>query len=479
MKKNILINHIIPLLLVLFFIIPCVGQNNKSISKDRLSKSKINTQSQTKIINTSHTPLWTYTNSSIEDKSGNIWFCTTGEGVYRYNGKGFTHFTIKDGLADNIVWCSYQDKSGNIWFGTSKGVCFYNGHNFKKLALPLPEGALFNPLKGIESFKNSTKDSPVYIIVTSILQDQYANLWFGTNNGVYRYDGKNIYNYLNNECKVPDDKLSDTNLRCHFVDRKGNIWFSFNMCSGACGYLYRLDENRINHPCFKNTCKHNLHVKQDLAEHNKEISNSFTKMKFQENTGNIEVTSMFEDKTGKIWIGTYENGVYLYDGKSLSHFSDNENLSSNYYDGKAFSTLKKNESLSNSYVKSIIEDQKGNIWFGTYGRSESYYEGNGLYKYDGKSFQHFTKKDGLSTNTINCLKIDRIGNLWVGTEAWGVSRFNGKSFTNFTEKDGLSDDNIWCILEDKTGKIWFGTNDQGVCYFDGKTIINFTEKVTK
>ncbi len=477
MKKYFLIKNICSLLFLLLLFLPGYGQHKPTNSKISTVKSKTNTIEQAKIINTSQSSFWTHTICSIEDRSGYLWFCTTGEGVYRYNGKGFAHFTTKEGLPDNTVWCIFEDKNGNIWFGTSKGACFYNGTSIKKIAIPLTEGAMFNPIKGIESFKNSTKNAPPYIIVTSIIQDQFGSIWLGSNNGVYRYDGKKLSNYLNNECQVPEDKLSDNNVTCHFVDKNGNIWFSFRTCSGICGFLYRLDAKRINHPCITGNCKHNLHLQKDLAEHNKEIENSFIKLKIKDNSKNVDITTLFEDKTGKIWLGTYENGVYLYDGKSISNFSIKENLSNNYYDGKAFKALSKNESLSGNYVKSIIEDKNGNIWFGTYGRSDSDYEGNGLYRFDGISFKHYTKKDGLSSNTINCMLIDRMGDLWIGTDAWGVSRFNGKTFFNTFEKDGLSDNNIWCILEDKTGNIWFGTNYQGICRYNGKSLTNFTEKV--
>ncbi|HMG15272.1 MAG TPA: two-component regulator propeller domain-containing protein, partial [Saprospiraceae bacterium] len=265
MKKYILYKYICSLLFLVVSLTPSYGQHKNDDSKINRVKSKITPVIQEKIINTSRSAWWTHTISTLEDKSGNLWFCTTGEGVYRYNGKNFSHFTTKEGLPDNIVWCILEDKSGNIWFGTSKGACYYNGSSIKKLAIPVPEGGQFNPLKGIQSFKNSTKNVPAYIIVTSIIQDQFGSIWLGTNNGVYRYDGKNISNFLNNECKVSEDKLSDTNVTCHFVDKKGNIWFSFHTCSGQCIFLYRLDANRINHPCITGNCKHNLHLQKDLA----------------------------------------------------------------------------------------------------------------------------------------------------------------------------------------------------------------------
>lgn len=69
---------------------------------------------------------------SLLDKSGNLWFGTTGKGVYRYNAAtaDFTNFTTSDGLSDNFVSAIIEDKAGNIWFGTTKGVCRYDGKSF-------------------------------------------------------------------------------------------------------------------------------------------------------------------------------------------------------------------------------------------------------------------------------------------------------------------------------------------------------------
>jgi hypothetical protein len=64
---------------------------------------------------------------SLQDKSGKLWFGTTGEGVNRYNGKSFIQFTEKDGLNSNTVYSILEDKSGNIWIVTLDGICRFDG----------------------------------------------------------------------------------------------------------------------------------------------------------------------------------------------------------------------------------------------------------------------------------------------------------------------------------------------------------------
>ena len=63
----------------------------------------------------------------LQDRAGDLWFATTGEGVYRYDGKSFTQFTQKDGLSNNTVYSMLEDASGNIWFGTDAGISRYDG----------------------------------------------------------------------------------------------------------------------------------------------------------------------------------------------------------------------------------------------------------------------------------------------------------------------------------------------------------------
>jgi ligand-binding sensor domain-containing protein len=88
-----------------------------------------------------------------------------------------------------------------------------------------------------------------------------------------------------------------------------------------------------------------------------------------------------------------------------------------------------------SYIAfSIIQDKKGNIWFGTEAADPLERESEGgVWRYDGKTFSNFSKKDGLSHNGAWSLLEDKSGNIWVGTRNTGLYRFDGKNFTNLSE----------------------------------------------
>ena len=156
------------------------------------------------------------------------------------------------------------------------------------------------------------------------------------------------------------------------------------------------------------------------------------------------VRNIKQARNGDILIASYL-GVFRYDGTSFTNLT---------------STI---SSPRFSSFWDVLEDRKGNLWFGT--------RDSGVYHYDGKSlptgqagFQHFTAKDGLGINSALHIYEDRAGNIWVGS-----SRYDGKSFRNFTTKDGFPSNSIRLLLEDKTGKLWFGAQGENMFVYDGKT----------
>ncbi len=123
MTKHFLNKPIYSLLLVLIFLTSCNGQTKTLPQTDSPSELKASLKGQPKLTKTQGSNKYQNVDCGLQDKQGNIWFGTTGEGVYRFDGKLFTQFTMKDGLSSNCVWSILEDKTGNIWFGTSNGIC--------------------------------------------------------------------------------------------------------------------------------------------------------------------------------------------------------------------------------------------------------------------------------------------------------------------------------------------------------------------
>ncbi len=106
--------------------------------------------------------------------------------------------------------------------------------------------------------------------------------------------------------------------------------------------------------------------------------------------------------------------------------------------------------LVSQYIRSIFEDSKGNLWFGTLGE--------GIVRYDVKTLTYYHTNEGLKCNSVHAMEEDKDGNLWIGTDL-GVFRYDGKSYKNYDQTTGLNNINIsrQGIVEDQSGQLWVGT----------------------
>lgn len=181
------------------------------------------------------------------------------------------------------------------------------------------------------------------------------------------------------------------------------------------------------------------------------------------------IRSIFQDSKGNLWFGTIAEGVVRYDTKTLTYFSNPEGFIQNT-------------------VYAINEDKTGNMWFGT---------DQGVYKYDPsaklrageKAFRNYNQKDGLNHLDITRkgILVDKAGAIWVGTHG-GVYRYDpvadSKGEQSFSLFQALPPINVAGIMEDKSGNIWFASANQGVFRYDpsaslsagGKTVTNIAEK---
>lgn len=230
---------------------------------------------------------------------------------------------------------------------------------------------------------------------------------------------------------------------------------------------------------------------QTLAPRMKDNANcNINYLDVEQKFKNSFIWSILEDKNGNIWFSNWGEGLSMYNGTSLSYFSDSEGLRSNEitqiiqdrngdlwlatkdmgvckYNGDTFTYYSENEGLSNNMVRAILEDSKGNLWFAS--------EGGGVSKYDGEFIVHMTTKEGLSSNNVLTIAEDKNGKLWFGTKDSGACMYDGNVFTKFSETEGLSHNEIRAILPDNKGNIWLGTYGGGVNYFDGNSFTHYTE----
>ncbi|MDT8411686.1 MAG: two-component regulator propeller domain-containing protein [Vicingaceae bacterium] len=174
---------------------------------------------------------------------------------------------------------------------------------------------------------------------------------------------------------------------------------------------------------------------------------NFTNFNTEQGLALSSISCGIIDQRGNLWFGTFGGGV-------------------SRFNGKQFTTFTTANGLANNTIWCAFEDSKGNLWFGS--------DGGGVSMFDGNKFITYTIKNGLPQNTILTIFEDSKGNLWLGTKEAGASKFDGKSFLNFDVSSETSQNSVWSFLEDKKGSIWMGTGGAGLLRYNGKSFVNYS-----
>lgn len=337
----------------------------------------------------------------------------------------------KDGLPQSSANCIIQDKKGYIWFGTEEGLVRFDGINF----------LVFNQ-DNTPAIKNN------YIQVMCL--DQTGKLWLGTHGG-----GLTVYDNGKFLAFNESDGLSNGNITALSIASDNSLWI------GTKG-------GGLNH--YQNGKFSALTSKDGLAS-------------------NI-IQSIYQGLDGSLWIGTTEGLNHYKDGKitifTTKNGLSNNNISAIYQDrdknlwigttggglnkfinGK-FSVITSKNGLSDDKISAIYQDQDRNLWVGT--------QGGGVNRLQGEKIDKFDGKDPLSSSVIKSFYEDSEHNLWLGTQALGLYRLKDGKFKVFSTKEGVSEDIVFPVYEDSLGNMWIGTQATGLnLYKNGKFIV-FTTK---
>jgi ligand-binding sensor domain-containing protein/signal transduction histidine kinase len=320
----------------------------------------------------------------------------------------FDHIGIEQGLSQSSVHVIFQDSRGFLWFGTQDGLNRYDGYTFKT----------YKPDPDLE---NSLSDR----WITSIVEDNDGYLWIATRlGGLNRYDPRTeeFVHYLHDDANP--GSLSDNHLNVLYLDKNGNLWV------GTTSGLDRYERTT-------NTFKHYVY-------------SPFR----QEGISGKYITAIYQDSRGRFWVGT-ASGLNLFNPSSntATPYQNNpDNLST----------------ISNDYVTAIIEDNQSTLWVGTR-------DGLNKFRPDSGTFERFmhseTDPQTIAGNTITDLFVDSTGNFWIATNA-GLDRLSriGQRFTHYhndpTFSKSLSNNYVLSIYEDRGGVLWFGTWGGGVNKYD-------------
>ena len=359
MKKHCSLTQAFAFLAILFWGTACNGAAEKALPTEKGSESTGLAGDHPKLVKTLGNPRYGNVNCGLQDKAGNLWFGTTQNGLYRYDGHSFRQFVVADGLPSNEVSSLLEDKAGTLWIGTYAGLCRYDGKTFATVPIQLPNNL---PPNTNPYYRNSHG-------VSSMLQATNGKLWFVTIDGVYVYDGNSFTPFIidaaTNGFLTSNDKVERI-----FEDNAGNLWFGGRTNTG----VYRYDGKSVTH----------LQLPELFQRGPRPKAHSWGWPQVQ-------------DKHGNIWFSNW-GGAYRYDGTSFTSFDlpgeimriveDKKGTlwfggnEFSRYDGKSFTRFTTKEGLATPGVWSIVEDKTGNLWVGT--------RETGLYLFDGKTFSTYS-----------------------------------------------------------------------------------------
>lgn len=355
----------------------------------------------------------------------------------------FKHYKVENGMSNNSVLASIQDQDGFLWFGTKDGLNRFDGYHFKTFRSGSnPRTSLgINYIQSLHEFKN-------YI-------------WVGTDKGLYSYDKKLdrftfINEAINNRINAIDNDL------------KNNLWF----ISIGTVIKYNVDTKQTNMFDGRNS----FYATSITSDKNGTIwASSFDNLyRYSEATQsfeeivkvpNITISAIYALDTNTIVIGTRDHGVYEYDTKS-----------------KKTSPLI-NGSQKPIFVRQFKKNNKNELWIA----SES---GVSIYNLINKTIKNLRKNPSdpyaISDNAAYCITIDKENGVWIGTY-FGGANYHQKQYDQFKKYFPRKSENaivgsaVREIHKDNEGNLWIGTEDAGINKFNLQTkkFVNFQPNGTK
>lgn len=366
----------------------------------------------------------------------------------------FKHFTLEDGLNQSTVLAILQDREGFMWFGTRDGLNKFDGQHFTVFQYNL---------------NDTTSISHNWIKV--LFEDADGNIWVGTENGLNRFRkesndferylheeggmGANTFHAIRDIAQTPDKDL--------YIGTENGLG-KLSVKSGILTPLEGLD--KLGQSRNANRVRKLLIDSRDglwvitMAGVYYQTNGSGLPKKYDlpsDMPTDMDTNALFalyEDNFGNIWMG-YENGLAILD-PAQGYFAP-------YQMG--------GNRIVNTSVREILEDEQGMLWAGAY---------DGLYRIDvirqevGKFVHQKDQPNSISQNSIHSISNDSAGNLWIGTWAGGVNYLD-KSYGVFTSYTSgqysamLSPGVVSSFAEDPQGNMWVGTEGGGLNYFDRQT----------
>jgi ligand-binding sensor domain-containing protein/signal transduction histidine kinase len=484
-----------------------------------------------------------------QDRNGLLWL-STSSGLYRLDPgtedvRAYTHDPKNPhGFHTNEIRSAGEDESGRFWIADADGLHEFDRESGRlKLQIPIRNAGrdfsfyedrlgvfwLFHGSgDGLASFDRKSNVLTNYAFerpslastalsgITAILEDRHGDLWLASQGlGLLKFDRehKQIISFRYSDHYA--DSLLEDRVNTLFEDKEGNIWVAlfgkglqrFKPKPPAFQPLgFRLPGLKPNEGIGSIYEDHrgDLWIGARSALYRVDRKGQVTVFSPVKHGTAFDVVNIIEDRSGHIWVGTFNNGLFRLDPrthawKNYRHDeSDTSSLSNNIafrllvdhrgtlwiatWDGlnrfdaatERFTTFRADPKNRELQYYAISEGPDNNLWLGT--------DTSGLQRFDPRTGQFKTYARSadapgeLSDNGVNSIHVTRAGVMWLSTQN-GLNRFDPQSgeVTVFTSRDGLAGNSLSCVLEDDGGQLWMATN-KGVSSFDPiqKTFRNFT-----
>lgn len=453
----------------------------------------------------------------VSDSAGVIWYSTLGEGVFRWDGKYLSNLNTDDGVSDNYVYDIELDHKGVLWFATDNGITRY--HDRKCEVISMKDGLADNIVRVIKTANDGklwigTDEKGVIVYnpddksfvnlsgwnfgpVTGITLSRENEIWISTEReGIIQLKLPGNYYFSYRKVKVTPE-MESIRINSVIKDMEDNIWIGgrsfvtqvltpvfeflnpsngtpFNNC-----YSLAIDNFDNIWVCSEKGLFRGIHGNSgDLI-----WSNLSEMLRF----GKTNFISLYHDREGLIWAGTYGSGVYRIDPSDLgySRFTDQNGLTDNNIisisglnnlvwfstlgggvscfdtDNQGFISYSDPE-LKDLYVYETQPDKTGKLWIAGSLRYPSYIYNDSLYKIS------FT---GSRLSQYYSIAMDTSGRPWFNTGDKGILMVDGDSVRLFGKEEGIGFDKIQSIEFDKLNNLVIVSNRGLLFYKPGSGII--------
>ncbi len=337
-------------------------------------------------------------------------------------------WTTQEGLPQNTVSALLQTPDGYLWFGTEEGLVRFDGSSF----------TVYDKTK-VKGLRDNA--------VSALCLDSSGSIWVGTWSG--------------DLLRVKDGVFED--MSGGQAPLRGGVWSIVDDESGGLWAATSLGLLRIRGG------KRTLYTTRDGLPAD-------------------DLRALCRDGSGGLWIGTRGDGLFrmragrfetppetapLRDTGIWSLLTGRDGALwigttagglSRLKDGR-LAPVWEASNLQRQGIRALCEDRGGNLWVGTYG--------GGLSRMTGGRVQTLTLKNGFPDDSVNALFEDREGSLWVGTWGSGLVRLTNGKFMTYTARDGLAGNIQRVVCQDATGALWIGTSGSGLSRFENGRFTTF------